>query len=167
MGQRFRKAEFLGKMGLDSISSEPGTYALVLRASRGGVARVGRLGPLTVRRGFYVYIGSAFGPGGLRARVRHHLRPARRPHWHLDYLRQVVRISEVWHSRDSENREHLWAALLGQTAGCSVPARRFGASDCQCESHLFFFESRPSVDAFRRCLHEAVRNPSAVRREKD
>ncbi|MBI2087521.1 MAG: GIY-YIG nuclease family protein [Deltaproteobacteria bacterium] len=148
------------------MSSQPGTYALILRASRGRVIQVGQLALLTIRQGSYVYVGSAFGPGGLRGRVRHHLRLARRPHWHVDYLRRILRLNEVWYSHDPRRREHLWAALLRETPGCSVPARRFGASDCQCESHLFFFDSPPSIDAFRRRLHEAAHGHSPVRRAR-
>ena len=145
------------------ISSQPGTYALILRASRGRVVQIGRLGLFTIRPGSYVYVGTAFGPGGLRGRVSHHLRLASRPHWHVDYLRRGLEVSEVWYSHDPHRREHLWAALLRETAGCSVPVRGFGASDCRCECHLFFFDSPPSIDGFRRCLRRTVRNHSPVR----
>jgi hypothetical protein len=74
-------------------TSLPGTYALLLSASHQGVVQIGRLGPLAVQRGFYVYIGSAFGPGSVRARVAHHCRPAPRPHWHIDHLRTVTELS--------------------------------------------------------------------------
>jgi len=38
--------------------------------------------------GYYIYIGSAFGPGGVRARMLRHLRADKPKHWHIDYLRE-------------------------------------------------------------------------------
>jgi hypothetical protein len=35
--------------------------------------RVGRLGNLRLQRGYYVYIGSALGPGGVHGRLGHHI----------------------------------------------------------------------------------------------
>jgi Uri superfamily endonuclease len=58
---------------------------------------MGSLGRLQLRPGYYVYVGSAFGPGGLRARIEHHARPAVRPHWHIDYLRRYTRLEAVWY----------------------------------------------------------------------
>ena len=135
---------------------EAGTYALILRASRARSIRAGQLGHLKVRRGTYVYVGSAFGPGGVLARVRHHEGISRAPHWHVDYLRPAVRIAEVWYSHDPIQREHQWAGILAAMRGASVPLPRFGASDCRCGSHLFFFESPPSLRSFRGRIRAAA-----------
>lgn len=54
------------------LSDEPGTYILILKSAVTRRVRVGRLGNLQLCAGYYVYIGSAFGPGGLRARIDHH-----------------------------------------------------------------------------------------------
>ena len=131
---------------------EAGTYALVLSSSTEAVVRVGRLGSLRLRPGFYVYVGSAFGPGGLRARVAHHLKVSERPHWHIDYLRARARLEEIWYCGDTKRREHQWAAALGAMRGASMPVAGFGSSDCQCESHLCFFRRRPSRRGFQKRL---------------
>ena len=47
---------------------------------------VGRLGALPVEPGFYVYVGSAFGPGGLERRVGRHATTEKKHRWHIDYL---------------------------------------------------------------------------------
>lgn len=118
-----------------------GTYALLLYCERPGRVRVGRLGWMKLERGYYVYVGSALGPGGLEARLGHHRRRARRPHWHIDYLRRRCALVEVY-SRESEERlECEWARALG--AGVAG----FGASDCRCCSHLFHFADRPVLAA--------------------
>lgn len=132
-----------------ALSRLPGTYALILRAPAPQSVRAGRLGLLPVRPGTYVYVGSAFGPGGLRGRIGHHAGPCGSPHWHIDYLRPAVRIEQVWYSHDPTPREHDWAAILGATRGASIPLNGFGASDCACASHLLAFESEPSVRTFR------------------
>jgi len=73
----YKKADF---------GARPGTYALLLYSASDAEIRVGRLGHMRLQSGFYVYVGSALGPGGVRARVRHHLLDSPRPHWHIDYL---------------------------------------------------------------------------------
>jgi Uri superfamily endonuclease len=50
---------------------------------------VGRLGEFDLVPGFYAYVGSAFGLGGLRARIGHHPESTAEPHWHIDYLLKV------------------------------------------------------------------------------
>jgi Uri superfamily endonuclease len=98
---------------------------------------------MQLQPGFYVYIGSALGPGGVRARLAHHMRPAERPHWHIDYLRFHTTLEEIWFCYDPKSREHDWAIRLAGLPGASMPLAGFGSSDCECESHLLFFEKRP------------------------
>ena len=141
-------------MGGD-VDARPGTYALLLRSDSAARVRIGRLGMLTATRGYYVYIGSAFGPGGLAARLAHHQRPLRRPHWHIDYLRPHARLIEIWFTNDAQPREHLWADLIGAMRSATIPLPGFGCSDCRCRSHLLHFARCPSLAAFRRRLRAA------------
>jgi len=130
----------------------PGTYILILGALIKGRVRVGALGTLKLEPGFYAYVGSARGPGGLAARLAHHYRRTRSPHWHIDYLRRHTMLHEIWIARDVAEREHGWAEVLESDPLAMLPLPRFGASDCRCRSHLFRFSHRPSVSAFRRRL---------------
>lgn len=144
------------------MRSQPGTYAVVLLSLTDSVIRVGRVGQLQVRPGFYVYVGSALGPGGVRARIAHHRRISNRPHWHIDYLRHVTQLEEVWYTYDTLPHEHQWAYLIETARNAVLPMSGFGSSDCDCEAHLFFFRVRPSWSPFRRRLragcgvHKAV-----------
>jgi Uri superfamily endonuclease len=140
------------------LESTPGTYALILSSSADSSVQIGRLGLLHVHPGFYVYVGSACGPGGVRARVAHHRQCAARPHWHIDYLRVVTRLTAIWYAYDTLRREHQWAAGLHQTRGVFIPLQRFGASDCTCASHLYFFSRRLTCNAFRRRMRYACRD---------
>jgi len=139
----------------------PGTYALVLSSSKDSLIKVGRLGWLRLQRGFYVYIGSALGPGGLYARIGHHRRRATRPRWHIDYLRQHTRLERVWYRYGGARYEHEWARAMRTLPGATTPLDGFGSSDCDCGSHLFFFENRPSLRALERLI-----SAGAVRRAR-
>ncbi len=145
------------------MKPHPGTYALLLSSSVPALIRVGQFGGLQLQPGFYVYIGSAHGPGGLRARLAHHLAQCSRPHWHIDYLRAHANPEEVWYCYDRRHWEHQWAECIGMQPGASIPVWGFGASDCQCESHLFFFGDRPSRTTFARSLRAMDRRHPPVR----
>lgn len=135
-----------------TLLSCPGTYTLILRVEDGMRLQVGRLGVLQGHAGYYVYVGSAFGPGGVRARVAHHQRVASRPHWHIDYLRACTHLEHVWYTYDPQRREHQWAQVCAGLPGAAVPLVGFGASDCACVTHLFFFTGRPVFKIFQRQL---------------
>ena len=121
-----------------------GTYVLLLRLRRSTPIQIGRLGVITFERGWYAYVGSSFGPGGLAARLGRHLRPEKKPRWHIDYLRATAEPRHIWFSTALEPLEHTWAARLSRCAAESIPG--FGCSDCRCPSHLFYFNSEPRGD---------------------
>ena len=130
------------------MKSLPGTYALVLASTKTAHVQVGRLGILQLQPGYYVYVGSALGPGGLQARVTHHLMTVARPHWHIDYLRAHANPDEIWYCHDRIPWECRWASCISLMRGASIPLAGFGASDCACESHLYFFKGLPARRVF-------------------
>jgi len=68
------------------LPDEKGTYVLILHVAELKRMEIGRLGAFDIRPGFYAYVGSAFGAGGLRARLGRHIESVAAPHWHIDYL---------------------------------------------------------------------------------
>jgi Uri superfamily endonuclease len=132
------------------VPRNSGTYALILSCSTSSAVPIGRLGHLRLQPGCYVYVGSAFGLGGLAARVAHHIRVAPHPRWHIDYLRKHTHLEEVWYTCDPARREHEWAECFEGVRGAKVPLLHFGSSDCHCRSHLFRFATMPSVLGFQR-----------------
>ncbi len=94
------------------MNSLPGTYALIMKSSEQQTIPVGKLGHLHIEKGFYVYVGSALGNGGICARIRHHMRTAQTLHWHIDYLRVFVCVEAIWYSNDRNHREHRWAHIF-------------------------------------------------------
>lgn len=80
------------------LPDQNGTYILIAVLLEMKRLKVGRLGTYDIVPGFYAYVGSAFGPGGLRARMQHHLESVAEPHWHLDYLLGYAEPVEVWYA---------------------------------------------------------------------
>jgi Uri superfamily endonuclease len=128
--------------------SEPGTYVLILRLREPTSLSIGRLGRFDLPPGWYLYVGSAFGPGGLAGRLAHHSRPVRRPHWHIDYLRVAAQVRDVWWAIQETPREHEWAGLLAASSVVTPVIPGFGASDCCCRTHLFFSPAVPVARDF-------------------
>lgn len=127
------------------MKPEPGTYALILQSHSSETIQVGRWGQFDLQPGYYIYVGSAFGSGGVRARVSHHLRAEVRKHWHIDFLRAHARPVEAWVSYEATHLEHKWAGIFFETPGMT-PIRGFGCNDCKCYSHLFFTLNMPESD---------------------
>jgi Uri superfamily endonuclease len=116
-----------------------GSYALLLHLAEVERIQVGRLGEWQFAAGYYLYLGSALGPGGLAARLRRHLVVEKRPFWHVDYLRCRSLVVAVWYAEEPVRHEHTWALAAGQLPGATIPVPRFGASDCRCPAHLIHF----------------------------
>ena len=138
-----------------ALPAEPGTYVLVMRLDRRATVRIGGLGAKRLRPGFYTYAGSALGSGGIAARVGRHVHASKVIHWHVDYLRRVAPLREVWFRTGGKRCEHEWARALATLPGASAPIRGFGASDCRCPSHLVYFTAPPAIAAFRQEIGRA------------
>jgi Uri superfamily endonuclease len=120
---------------VDRLSPGPGVYGLLIRLPCQFHGQVGALGQVTIPPGTYLYLGSAYGPGGLPARLRRHLRADKRPHWHVDHLTTagtVVRVFALPHGREC----YLVEFAL-QVPAIHALIAGFGSSDCRrCASHL-------------------------------
>ena len=140
--------------------TSPGSYLLILYLRRRTLITIGRLGTFSFQRGWYCYAGSAFGPGGLKARLGHHLKTINCYHWHIDYLRTVAELRSVWYVEGAD-KEHSWSTALARLESAELPIRGFGSSDCDCLSHLVYLPCRPAQRTFRALLgnmagHEPV-----------
>ena len=132
------------------LPNSPGSYALLLYLPRRMSIAIGRLGCRNFKRGYYLYVGSAFGPGGIKARVQRHLAKDKKQHWHIDYFRSLAKMKAVWVDSSPIRREHQWAqALLVSAVACS-PIDQFGCSDCTCPSHMFYFKICPDISILPR-----------------
>ena len=132
---------------------DKGVYALIMRSGRSRRIQIGRLGKFRFPAGSYVYVGSAWGPGGLAARIGRHLKMVKKCRWHIDYLRQYVTMKQIWVNRWKPSGEHVWAEVIGRFEKAAVPAEKFGSSDCRCATHLFYLPDSPSLRQFNQALY--------------
>src|SRR5581483_8400507 len=116
---------------------------------------IGRLGRYDFAAGYYLYVGSAFGSGGVAARLAHHERVVHpRPHWHIDYFRPHATLIEAWCIFTAARIEPCWARRLAAAPELSIPVPGFGASDSASASHLLYARRRPPRDRIVEALME-------------
>jgi Uri superfamily endonuclease len=130
-----------------------GTYTLIVELGAPKRIEVGALGTHDFELGWYAYTGTAFGPGGFKRIDRHRDVAAGRNgvrHWHVDYLLgdEQARIDGVCRSQDVDAECRISGAIDGR----HVPG--FGASDCDCDSHLVYNSSREPLLSSLRSVHE-------------
>jgi len=127
---------------------------------------VGKLGIFFLQEGFYVYTGSAFGPGGLKSRVGRHLQRVKTSRWHIDYIVNKMIPLQVWYNTGRKKRECEWSDMVARMGGeCLIPG--FGSSDCNCFSHLFYFQAIPGFDEFKAIAGIEVRRECVVPERAD
>jgi Uri superfamily endonuclease len=141
---------------LSRIPTRSGAYALQLSIHDAHIVKVGQLGTFHFLPGEYIYLGSALGPVGLRARLEHHIqnRSGKPPHWHIDFIKSVAEVHCIclleYMEGDQVHKpiECLWSQELSRLPESSIPASRFGASDCRsgCVAHLLSFVGLKKCD---------------------
>jgi len=120
---------------MDILTPDPGAYVLIIDLDHPLALDVPRKSPATLAPGRYVYCGSAYGPGGMRARVARHCKRQKALRWHIDRLTMAGRVIAV--HGEAGGRECDLVDLVLATPGASIPAPGFGSTDChRCPSHL-------------------------------
>jgi len=145
----------------DCLPRGAGCYVLILRLSSMRSITVGRLGKVLFLQGTYLYVGSAFGSGGLRSRVGRHLRGDSRWYWHIDYLRSAAEVHGCSYTVTDRPLECEWAQALAALPNATIPMPHFGSSDCRsgCEAHLIAFPLRLDWTIVERILTQVAGLP--------
>ena len=120
-------------------SHDRGSYIVILHLNRERNIRIGELGDLRFKKGYYLYVGSA--RKDLTRRLERHRRLSKKHHWHIDHLRQHAEWVAGIPVRTADDLECEIAAALEQIADWSVQG--FGSSDCSCPTHLFALSKNP------------------------
>ena len=94
-----------------------------------------KYGERQLEEGMYAYVGSAFGSGGLRARISRHWKKDKKKHWHIDWITTSDRCEHV--GAYVFVGEHIEANLAEILGNRFTPIPGFGASDSKEDSHLF------------------------------
>ncbi len=117
-----------------------GIYALFVRVIDSVTIEVSGLRMLLFP-GVYVYVGSAGGPGGLRARVTRHFRRYKKVRWHIDRLTTadgaVVEMACYVTGPYGPLIEACVSACMDKAGFAPIP--KFGATDDPlANTHLFY-----------------------------
>ena len=127
-----------------------GIYVLIVQVSNDVTVHVGALGELIFEEGLYSYVGSA--QSNLEERVRRHLGNEKRKFWHIDYLlaNPEAKVLRVFYKEADKIEECAVARVIGERGRGVVG---FGASDCNCRSHLFRIKDFGFLKKFMCALH--------------
>lgn len=118
-----------------------GTYCLVMRLDKDSIIGIGKRPPVKFPRGFYCYVGSAM--NNLEKRICRHMSKDKALKWHIDWLLEHAKIMGI---KKIESQKRLECELSRDVEGLSegLIMKRFGSSDCSCETHLHYFSRNPS-----------------------
>ncbi|MFX1304524.1 MAG: DUF123 domain-containing protein [Promethearchaeota archaeon] len=127
-----------------------GCYILVIFIQKKIELIIGALGKIVFDKGFYLYIGSAMGNSGattLINRVKRHVSSPnnKKVHWHIDYLlnNKNVVIIYLYIIPSHQKLECLIANEFLNISDGYI--KKFGSSDCLCNSHLLYFKDFKSL----------------------
>lgn len=121
----------------DQLPDAPGAYLLLLHLPD-AVSLPRRFDHRTLPEGRFGYAGSAYGPGGIRARCRRHLSRPDKRRWHIDWLTSAaIDVQAFPFPGGSECR---LIERLSKRGDVSFPIQGFGSTDCRrCPAHLIEF----------------------------
>lgn len=129
-----------------------GVYTLIIRFVDPCRTRIRKHDSVVLRRGLYVYTGSALGRGStsLEARILRHLRPKKKEFWHIDRILgcESARVISVVFTETISKAECKVNTALLEDPRFKVLFGGIGSSDCRCESH--FLLSKQSLPSLRR-----------------
>ena len=132
---------------INNIPKNKGSYILFIVLEDDLEVKIGSLGSHKLKQGSYLYIGSALGPGGLRARIRRHLTKTKNLHWHIDYLTKETRtkIKYVIYIETTRNIECNITQILTKHKNFKAIIKGFGSTDCKkrCISHFLICLDKP------------------------
>lgn len=130
-----------------------GCYCLIISMKKSEKLRIGNLyQDHNFKKGWYVYIGSAM--NSLVGRINRHLSDDKKMHWHIDYLldNENSEVREVLFNISDKKIECDLANLI---AKYGEEIHEFGCSDCNCHSHLIYFERKgDAVNSVKRAYNE-------------
>ncbi|MCS7233550.1 MAG: DNA/RNA nuclease SfsA [Synergistetes bacterium] len=96
-------------------------------------------------RGFYIYTGSAL--KGLSSRIKRHIKKEGKNFWHIDYIKRHMKTLKAITIKSPNKIECEIANELMTIADSYI--LNFGSSDCNCKSHLLYFQKDPrKMDKF-------------------
>ena len=139
-----------------------GTYTIIIECQSSSICVFGSLGRARLRRGHYLYTGSALGsgPASLEGRLQRHRKHSKVRWWHIDYLttkRSCKVVNEIYHL-SNRRLECSISECISHKLKILPVLPKIGSSDCNCAGHLLGPEVRLSrADLLRRVVDAYVR----------
>jgi len=123
---------------MQCLPDEKGAYLLMLQLDAAVELNLHKTAMTRLEAGWYIYSGSAKGPGGLRSRLRRHFRKTKKSHWHVDHL--TTQCADMAALSVVDGDECQFVSMLLKQPIFTIPSKRFGSTDCRkCDSHLLQF----------------------------
>ena len=130
------------------ISIQPGAIINFTNELKGSYIlfiRINQIIPVIIRNkivqlksGYYLYVGSAFGAGGLSSRLHRHIRKIKKKHWHIDQITMSQYSSVEGIGISIDKRSECEISHVFSRMESIIPIKGFGNSDCDtCKSHFF------------------------------
>ena len=121
-----------------------GSYILVTYLGKDLKIRIGKLGIIDFIKGYYCYVGSAFGKiVNLENRIRRYKKLNREKKgnlkWHIDYFLVSPNVSIKRVITFNKKIECEIAKIIEKNSNKTIFG--FGSSDCKCKSHFYYFKS--------------------------
>ena len=116
-----------------------GCYCLIIHVKRKSEIKIGtKLGSVEFKKGIYVYVGSAM--NSLESRLKRHLSEKKKLHWHIDYILKDgnSKILDIIYNTGKKVECDISQYIHSKAEG----VKDFGCSDCDCNSHLYYFKNR-------------------------
>lgn len=127
---------------LTGLGKAKGSYVLCLTTEEDIQVKLPKGRYHDLPAGSYLYAGSAYGGGGIAARLRRHFKKEKSVRWHIDQL--SIRAAEIGAFASVDEKECRLVECLQNSGLFSHIIPGFGSSDCRrCESHLLAF--RPTL----------------------
>lgn len=136
---------------MGKISFDQGVYIIEMLLKEEKEIEVGKLGTFEFLPGYYYYIGTA--QQNLNTRIERHLSDDKKLRWHIDYLLAEIEVLQVYSWPGNREVECYLSGKVNRFPAGINPVEGFGASDCDCTSHLFYFNYRP---AFKHLIHSVI-----------
>lgn len=123
----------------DEARNNKGNYCLIISNKRDSTIKIGARGMMLFKKGYYVYVGSAL--NSLNKRIERHISKEKKKHWHIDYflLDKNTELNEVIFTYSTKKIECDISNEINKNSNGYVEL--FGCSDCNCVSHLYYFNT--------------------------
>ncbi|MFB6144256.1 MAG: DUF123 domain-containing protein [Candidatus Nanohaloarchaea archaeon] len=108
-------------------------YALFVSLEDSRSIEIGALGEVEFEEGLYVYVGSAM--NSVEKRLERHFSRVENAHWHIDYFTSEAEAVDYLVLPEDSEYECVLSEVMQELG---EPVEGFGASDCSCDSHLYF-----------------------------